>query len=53
MQIRIGERAQRPNGSFFHVKAYDDSGQTVQDEFGAWYDLDDCFFDHETEEDSE
>lgn len=53
MQIRIGERVERDNGTFFHVKAYDDSDQTIMDEYGTWYHLEDCFFDHGLEEDSE
>ena len=53
MDIRIGERAQRPNGTFFYVKAVDDSDQTVMDEFGTWYAWDDCFFNHGVESDEQ
>ena len=42
--LKIGQRGTRPNGTFFKISGLDPDDQTIMDEFGTWYDFDDCFF---------
>lgn len=43
-QIRIGHIGLTEAGREFHVKAIDESDETVMDEFGTWLYFYDCHF---------